>query len=173
MIHPHTELKFINETKGHGVVATQFIPKVTITWTLDKLDKVLSPQEVKSIGAAYLELLHKYTYCDSQGGLVLCWDHARFINHSFNSNCMSTAYELELAIRDIQPGEELTDDYGYLNVIEPTEYPAETGSPRRCVYPNDILIYHSSWDQLALASILDCHYKNVPSITRGLTSWAS
>jgi hypothetical protein len=42
MIHPDTELRFINEKIGHGVVATKFIPKGTITWVLDKLDRVFT-----------------------------------------------------------------------------------------------------------------------------------
>lgn len=39
MIHPHTELKHINNEVGYGVVATKFIPAGTITWVLDKLDQ--------------------------------------------------------------------------------------------------------------------------------------
>ena len=31
------------------------------------------------------------------------------VNHSFKSTCMSTAYDFEIAIRDIYPGEQLTD----------------------------------------------------------------
>lgn len=38
MIHPNTELKFISNQVGYGVVATSFIPAGTITWVLDKLD---------------------------------------------------------------------------------------------------------------------------------------
>ena len=39
MIHPKTELQFINKEIGYGVVATEFIPAGTITWVLDKLDR--------------------------------------------------------------------------------------------------------------------------------------
>lgn len=38
MIHPDTELRFINEKIGYGVVALKLIPRGTITWALDKLD---------------------------------------------------------------------------------------------------------------------------------------
>ena len=38
MIHPDTELQFINDKIGYGVVATKLIPKGSITWALDKLD---------------------------------------------------------------------------------------------------------------------------------------
>src|SRR5688572_7224862 len=121
MIHPDTELRVINDVVGYGVVATKFIPKGTITWALDKLDRIFTPNQFKDLDAVYQQVLEKYTYRNQDGNYVLCWDNARFVNHSFNSNCLTTAYEFEIAIRDIHPGEELTDDYGYLNIDEPFE----------------------------------------------------
>jgi len=146
MIHPHTELKFINEEKGFGVVATSFIPKGTITWSADPLDQVFSPDEVHNMKPFFRNFIDKYTYRDNAGNYILCWDHARFVNHSYHSNCMSTAYNFELAIRDIYPGEELTDDYGYLNVSEPFFAQPEAGSDRTAVMPDDLLHYHKLWD---------------------------
>ena len=78
---------------------------------------------------------------------MLCWDIAKYVNHSFNPSCMTTAYDFEIAIRDIQPGEQLTDDYGYLNIAEPFMAEDE-GTERKVVYPDDILRYHAVWDQL-------------------------
>lgn len=147
MIHPHTELRFISPEKGYGIVATQLIPKGTITWILDPLDRVFRPEQVKKLPGLFQDILNKYTYRDQNGDFVLCWDNARFVNHSFVSNCMSTAYNFELAIRDIYPGEELTDDYGYLNVTEPIAFPKEDGSDRIKVYPDDLLRYHAEWDE--------------------------
>ncbi|HAV55880.1 MAG TPA: SET domain-containing protein-lysine N-methyltransferase, partial [Aequorivita sp.] len=43
MIHPKTELKFISDQIGYGVVATEFIPAGTITWALDDLDREFTP----------------------------------------------------------------------------------------------------------------------------------
>jgi hypothetical protein len=151
MIHPDTTLKFISEEKGYGVVATKFIPKGTITWVFDPLDHVFTPDEVKKMHPAYREKIQTYCYRDQKGDFVLCWDHARFVNHSFNSSCMSTAYNFELAVRDIFPGEELTDDYGYLNITEPFECIPEPGTNRCIVYPDDLLHYHAEWD----AKLLD------------------
>ena len=119
MIHPKTELKFISEQIGYGVVATEFIPAGTITWALDDLDREFTPSKIKKMNSLYQEILETYCYRNNKGNFVLCWDYGRFVNHSFKSNCMSTAYDFEIAIRDIQPGEELTDDYGYLNVSAP------------------------------------------------------
>jgi len=60
----------------------------------------------------YKEILLKYCYRNNKGHFVLCWDISRYVNHSFKSSCVSTAYDFEIAVRDIYPGEELKDDYG-------------------------------------------------------------
>lgn len=150
MIHPDTELRFINETIGYGVVATKLIPKGTITWALDKLDRTFTPGQFRELDTVYQQVLDKYTYRNQEGNYVLCWDNARFVNHSFNSNCITTAYEFEIAVRDIQPGEELTDDYGYLNIEEPFEALPERDSSRTVVYPDDLLRYYAEWDEKLL-----------------------
>jgi hypothetical protein len=146
MIHPHTEVRFISDTIGYGVVATKFIPKGTITWALDKLDRAFDPEAILSMDAVYQDLLEKYCYRNNVGEYILCWDIARFVNHSFNSNCISTPYEFEVAVRDIHPGEELTDDYGYLNVTAPFDCLQEKGSARKSVMPDDLLTFHPEWD---------------------------
>jgi uncharacterized protein len=146
MIHPGTELQYISPEIGIGVVATEFIPKGTITWIFDPLDRVFNAEEVQHMKPLFRNFIDKYTYRDHEGNYILCWDHARFVNHSYHSNCMSTAYNFELAIRDIYPGEELTDDYGYLNLSEPFHAVAEPGSDRTCVMPDDLLHYHKLWD---------------------------
>ncbi len=146
MIHPKTELKFINDEIGYGVVATDFIPAGTITWVLDKLDKELTPSEVEKLDKLYQDILEVYSYRNREGNYILCWDNGRFVNHSFNSNCFTTAYDFEIAIRDIKPGEQLTDDYGYLNISEPFRAAPE-GTKRKVVYPDDLVRYAKVWDK--------------------------
>ncbi len=144
MIHPHTELKFISQEMGHGLVATQVIPAGTITWTQDRLDQVFTPEEFDTLNPLYQNILEVYSFKNNQGNLVLCWDNGRYVNHSFNSNCLSTAYDFEIAIRDIQIGEQLTDD-GYLNVSNPFRG-VDEGTRRKVVYPNDLIKYYKVWD---------------------------
>ncbi len=151
MIHPKTELKFISDAVGYGVVAKEFIPKGTITWALDKLDREFEPSEVSKMDTLYQEILDTYCFRNNKGMLVLCWDISRFVNHSFNSNCLTTAYDFEIAIRDIMPGEQLTDDYGYLNISTPFD-PIDEGTKRKTVYPDDLLKYHQDWDKLLQAA---------------------
>ncbi len=147
MIHPDTRLKWINDQKGFGVIATKLIPKGTITWVQDELDMVFGPEEPEGFKPLTRKLLDKYSFRNNKGEHILCWDVAKYINHSFRSNCLSTAYNFEIAIRDIQIGEELTDDYGYLNLSE-SFTPEDEGTARKNVEPDDILKYYKEWDQL-------------------------
>ena len=99
MIHPSTELRFINNEIGYGVVATELIPKGTITWVLDKLDREFTSFEIMAFDQPYQEILSRYCYRNNAGKFVLAWDNGRYVNHSFRSNCMSTAYDFEIAIK--------------------------------------------------------------------------
>ncbi|MFD0697746.1 SET domain-containing protein [Paenibacillus sp. GCM10027628] len=150
MMHPHTELRYIDDKIGFGVFATQFIPKGTLTWALDDLDQILEPEVVESLDQDRKKLVLKYSYRNQDGKYILCWDNGRYVNHSFHANCIGTAYEVEIAIRDIFPGEQLTDDYGSLNVDEPFECFREEGTDRTRVNPGDLLEYADVWDAQAL-----------------------
>ncbi|MCB0762168.1 MAG: SET domain-containing protein [Flavobacteriales bacterium] len=146
MIHPDCELSFISNEIGYGVIATKLIPAGTITWVLDKLDREFSPTEFQNMEPIYQNILDTYTFRNNSGNFVLCWDNGRYVNHSFNSNCLTTAYDFEIAIRDIQPGEQITDDYGYLNIISPFRG-VDEGTRRKIVYPNDLQKYYKVWDR--------------------------
>ena len=167
MIIPWTELRFINNEIGYGVVATRFIPKGTITWAFDRLDREFTPLQVEEMDGIYKEILSKYCFRNSKGNHILCWDNGRYVNHSFHSNCLTTPYDYEIAIRDIQPGEELTDDYGYLNISEPFRGINEK-SRRKVVYPDDLLKYHKSWDNKLVKAIK--HLSRVEQPLRELLS---
>lgn len=151
MIHPSTEVRFISPEKGYGLVATEFIPKGTITWVQDELDHVFERSRVENIHPAARQYLETYSFTNKNGELVLCWDNGKYVNHSFKPNCFSTPYDFEIAIRDIHPGDELTDDYGYLNV-EKTFSAVDEGTERKKVYPDDILHFYKEWDALIAAN---------------------
>lgn len=145
MIHPNTEVRYVNEEKGHGLFATSPIPTGTIIWILDELDREITPAKMANYAQHYQDILLTYSFRNNKGNYVFCWDNGRYINHSFNANCCLTPYNFEIAVRDIKKDEELTDDYGYLNIIEPFTAQAEKGS-RTVVYPDDLLRYGEMWD---------------------------
>src|SRR4051812_13301376 len=121
MVHPDCELRYINDEIGYGVVATRPIPAGTITWVSDDLDQFLSGSDIEGLPPMLRPMVEKYSWVNRDGDYVLCWDHARFINHSCNATCLSAGFDFEIAIRDIAIGEELTDDYGTLNLASPFE----------------------------------------------------
>jgi len=162
MIHPDTEVRFINSTVGHGVVATRRIPRGTVTWVQDSLDRTFPPAEVETFPSMLREVLDKYCYRNRAGHYVFCWDHARFMNHSFDSNCLLTPYGVEIAVRDIPAGEELTNDYGCFNIIERFQPCAEDGG-RDVVEPDDLERCHHLWDDKIRGAV-----KHLPEVIQPL-----
>lgn len=161
MIHPDTELRYISPEVGYGVVAKKFIPKGTITWALDELDREFTEKQFNDMDDMYKEILEFYSFRNNLGNYVLCWDNARFVNHSFNSNCLTTAYDFEIAIRDIHPGEQLTDDYGYLNISTPFRG-IDEGTKRKVVYPDDLLRYAPVWDKKLISGLRNFNQVDQP-----------
>jgi len=149
MMHPDTELRYIDDSIGVGVFATKRIPKGTITWALDDLDQTFREEEVAALDDARRKQVRKYSFRNQEGLYILCWDHGRFINHSFRANCVGTAYDFQIAGRDILPGEQLFDDYGILNMDEPFDCFPEEGSTRTRVLPDDLLRHYEEWDAQA------------------------
>ena len=146
MLHPHTELKFVSAEIGYGIFTTQNIPKGTIIWVKDNLDRTFTQEEISSMTPANLENVMKYTYRDNKGHYLFCWDLTRYVNHSFQPNSMLTGLDFEIAIRDIARGEEITNDYGTLNIIEPMKC-AHSRSERDSVFPDDLLNFYPQWDK--------------------------
>jgi len=146
MLHPHTEVKYISDEIGCGVFATRHITKGTVVWVQDKFDRLFYEEEVRGMGQPYQEILERYCFRNHKGQWVFCWDNTRYINHSFSPTCITTPYQFELAVRDIKQGEQITNDYGYFNIIEPFDCMPEPGCDRTKVMPDDILRYHENWD---------------------------
>jgi hypothetical protein len=120
VIHPDTQLVHVDPEVGRGVVATRPIPSGTITWVLDDLDRLFTESEVAALPPCYEPLLDRWAFNDGRGHHVLCWDFARFMNHSCEPNCGGTEFGLEVALRDIEPGDQLTNDYATF-VLHPRE----------------------------------------------------
>jgi hypothetical protein len=148
MIHPHTELRFISPEIGFGVVATRLIPRGTITWVRDAFDRAYPRDEVHAAPALLRKQVDKYAYGQADGRLVLCWDHARYVNHACEPSCIGVRWDLELATRDIHPGEELTDDYGQFFLDEPFDCLCGSPSCRRSVQPGDRALMAPTWSRL-------------------------
>jgi uncharacterized protein len=146
MIIPCTKVVHINENKGYGVVATERIPQGTVTWVFDDLDREIPMDRLKHMSQPCQDAILTYSYRNNKGHLIFCWDNERFINHSFRPNCCLTPYRFEIAIKNIEAGEEVTNDYGVFNIIAPFAVDSE-GCDRTTVYPDDLLRYSNLWDE--------------------------
>ena len=102
---------------GIGVFAVAPIVKGTAVWRFEKdLDMEFAPDFAAHFPEHVRAFFAQYGYVDRNlNRLILCFDDARFVNHSDAPN-VGTDYAqdphgLDLALRDIAAGEELTMDY--------------------------------------------------------------
>lgn len=154
MIHPHTVVRTVSPEIGVGVFATCRIPKGTIVVIRDQYDICLAQEEYSRLPQPVQASMETYMYHDKCGNLILSWDHARYMNHSCNSNTMMTDYSVEIAIRDIAPGEEVTTEYGLLNIQEPYIIHCRCDGCRNHLRLDDIDVHGDAWDQNIRESLL-------------------
>jgi uncharacterized protein len=150
VIHPDTELKFVNDLIGMGVFAKKFIPKGTITWVRDDLDIIIPESRVPMLPKMVQDIIDKYSYRWGDE-YILCWDAARYMNHSCEPSCFGT-YNFEIAVRDIEPGEELTGDYSIYGINADESLTCACGKPscRHQILPDDPVRMVDAWDDLYL-----------------------
>ncbi len=153
MIHPDTELKTVNPQVGYGVFAKKFIPKGTIVYIKDDLELVFRPDDPLRYDPLYKEAIEKYSYMEPNGNLILSWDIARYVNHCCNCNIISTGYGFEIAIRDIEAGEEITDEYGLFNSGWEMELVCSKPGCRKKLMPDDIDRNYKKWDEQIKAGL--------------------
>ncbi|MFO0727865.1 MAG: SET domain-containing protein-lysine N-methyltransferase [Myxococcota bacterium] len=145
-MHPDTDLRFVRPEIGVGIFATKLIPKGTITWVPDKLDTHFTPQQFAEMPPAMQKVVDRYSFVESNGDYVLCWDHARYMNHSCRPNVRALGELVDIAVRDIQPGEELTCDYAGFNMAE--DFECRCGEPtcRGVLQTNALWESFQTWD---------------------------
>lgn len=155
MIHPDTRIAWLGEQVGFGVVATAPIPAGTIVWVRDSLDRCISSEQVEALGPLFTAALRRFTFWEADGGdLVLCWDHARYVNHSCEANCLGGGFEFEVAVRDIAVGEQLTDDYGTFGYAYEMPCSCGAASCRGVIRRADSRQMAERWDALLLQAML-------------------
>ncbi|WP_020535571.1 SET domain-containing protein [Lewinella cohaerens] len=153
MIHPNTELRFINESIGYGVFATSDIPEGTIVYVKDSLELVISPTDYLLHTSEMQEVVEKYSYIDEKGNRIISWDFAKYVNHCCNCNTISTGYGFEIAIREIKKGEQITDEYGIFNLDYPMTLVCGEPGCRKVIKPEDFDNYYEQWDHKIRQSI--------------------
>jgi uncharacterized protein len=110
---------------GLGLFAVEPIPEGTPTWRFTPgIDQAIHPAMLEGLNSHHLPWLLTYAYWDIRTGLyVLCADDARYMNHSDEPTVrgdyeQEPVFGMDVAVRDIQPGEELTCDYRTFDRID-------------------------------------------------------
>lgn len=100
---------------GLGCFANEKIVKGQVVWVFDdRVDTRLPVSELPHLPPATQTLFRTYGYetqHNGQSAIALCGDYARHINHSDSPNLIEGEGGVNIAARDIEPGEELTSDY--------------------------------------------------------------
>ncbi|HMA89662.1 MAG TPA: SET domain-containing protein [Burkholderiales bacterium] len=110
---------------GLGVFAAEPIARGAEVWRFAPgFDLDLDPKALEAVPAQVREWLLVYGYLDPRlQRFILCCDDARFINHSATPNLRPDfarePHGVDLALRDVAPGEELTVDYALVDGILP------------------------------------------------------
>lgn len=130
-----------------GAFATRLIPRGTIVWVRDTLDRAIRPQELARMPDIQRDRTLHFGFFDRHGDLILAWDQTRYVNHDCEPSCISPGYEFELAVRDIRPGEQLTNDYATLNLTRGFECACGSAGCRGRFDPRDAALHVQHWDQ--------------------------
>lgn len=122
-IDDYTEVK-VSDIHGLGLFAKKYIAKGTIWWHARPQDVLiitkiqfltLDSSYKTSITNNFMENLLTYSYYERDlDALIYCLDNSRYVNHSLNANSGASEDEngfCAVAIKDIHPGEEITEDY--------------------------------------------------------------
>jgi SET domain-containing protein len=125
-INPVKEYAEVRSSQIHGLglFAKKFIQKDTVWWHARPQDVlIISKEQFLTLDAShkspllnnYLHCLLTYSYYEKDTDtLIFCLDDSRFVNHSFDANSGNSKEEhgfCAIADGNIQPGEEITEDY--------------------------------------------------------------
>ncbi|MBM3187211.1 MAG: SET domain-containing protein [Chloroflexi bacterium] len=119
---------------GFGCFTNERIRKGQVVWVLDRrIDVVMPAAQVSTLPEPAQAFLRMYGYWTRQDGVevvVLCGDHAKHMNHSDEPNLIEgdANGESDVALRDIEAGEELTCNYHHFDLAASQKLGAGAGS---------------------------------------------
>ena len=118
------ELRFIDETIGHGVFSLEDVVKGTPLWSPSLVEKFTRDQVARKLIEMSPDAAHEYLRqsfvlaTDPDHLCVNANDLGRYTNHSSTPNCgyadFTSQSDISVALRDIAAGEEITCDYSGL-----------------------------------------------------------
>lgn len=148
MLHPDTELRRVSEEVGMGVFATRPIPRGTLIWVVCDRERICTPAQAAELSPVDREAIEHHGYVDARGLYVLCCDAGRYVNHACASTTLPLGMEVEIAVRDVAPGDHITCEYSTLNLLGALRCRCGLPECRGLVRGADILRYGPAWDRL-------------------------
>lgn len=120
-----------------GLIAQEFIPMGTRIWEFVPGFDVLIPEaDLEHLSPASREQALYWSYFHpATRTFVMSSDDDRFTNHSDDPNTRVSG-DCTVGVRDIQPGEEITNDYNELDVLnfpDPNDWEARSARRQRCI----------------------------------------
>jgi SET domain-containing protein len=112
MFKYRTEVKVAtNPQMGLGLFSKELIKKGSIVWEyIEGVDVRISKEKFEELNEAQKEYVYKYCWLKGDGCYYLSCDLTNFINHNYVPN-LKVVDDVTFAIQDIQPGEELFENY--------------------------------------------------------------
>jgi SET domain-containing protein len=125
LINPIEKYTEVQRSKihGFGLFAKKLIQKGTIWWYARPQDvlimtkdqfQILETSHTSKLIDNFIQTVLTYSYYERElDALIFCLDNSRFVNHSINANSVTKKENgfCVIARRDIQPGEEISEDY--------------------------------------------------------------
>jgi hypothetical protein len=111
MIHPDTFL--FPTAKGVGLFARRNFQRGEILWIIDDYDIKIPLEDYLSLDETYKQKFEIYGYIDSSREVIVPWDEGKYVNHGCEPNVTGTIQydNISIALKDIQEGEEIVEDY--------------------------------------------------------------
>ena len=153
MLHPDTELRFVSPEIGYGVFAKKRIPRGTYLWSLSHLDRYFTRAQFEAFPEPIRKIVMHHAVLTPEGDLLMSWDNAIYINHSCEP-AIRTAQNFEIAVRDLEPDDEVTCDYGSLNAW-PMKCLCGAASCRGSISGEDVLTLGARWDEEARRALTE------------------
>lgn len=120
----------VKESKIHGLglFADEFIPKGTEIWKFTSgFDQKFTKEQILAFSELLQIYIYKYSWKSDKSKLYcLSSDNAKYFNHSDDPNVLSEYRDNEeevvtVAIKDIEPGEEMLDNYSSFESKQDTD----------------------------------------------------
>jgi SET domain-containing protein len=99
--------------KGLGLFAKRKFNKGEILWIIDDNDVKIPLTDYYQMEPELRKKLDIYSYMDDNFRVIIPWDNSKYVNHSCapNSTGLSNFDNLSIALRDIEEGEEIVENY--------------------------------------------------------------